>query len=304
MFGFGGLIAAMVFQMPEGLPAHLLSDPVVAGTHDYCEEPVPDDVLALAREALTRDKTDIHPRERAAAALVTAGMDIAAAQPEGTSDCYALFAAGSNRLADALEPHENRLRRESRFRESRDPDIARIQVMLRDLWVTDQAGRLAYLQLNTEDRTGEAWWAYRRATAHVIANDYNATEGLREALELYDWIDRERFGARTSSQAWLIAQHADHDPDFQRDALSRMEPYLESGGVRRQDYAYLWDRAAVNTGQLQRYGTQPMDACNADGTLDLKPVEDPDTLDARRGTMGLGPVQRDLDQMAAQRCGG
>ena len=298
-----GLIGLSLMQSAGALPADLLTDPVVAGTHDYCETPVPDDVLAQAQASLERDKTETTPRTRASAALVTAGMQIAAAQPEGTTDCHALFSEGSNRLADALAPLERRLQRESRFRESRDDDIATVQDMLRDLWVADQSGRFAYLALNTDDRTGAAWWAYRLATANAIATDGRSTEAMREILAQYDWVDQERFGRRTATQAWLLVQHSDHDPEFQALALERMQPYLESGGVRSQDYAYLWDRVAVNTGQLQRYGTQPMGECNDGGTLDLQPVEDPDNLDARRREMRLGPAQTDLDQMAAQRCG-
>lgn len=298
-----GLIGLSLMQSAGALPADLLTDPVVAGTHDYCETPVPDDVLAQAQATLERDKTEITPRSRASAALVTAGMQIATAQPDGTTDCYALFSEGSNRLAEALAPLERRLRRESRFRESRNDDIAAVQNLLRDLWVADQSGRYAYLALNTDDRTGAAWWAYRLATANAITTDGRSTEAMRDILDRYDWVDGEQFGRRTATQAWLLVQHSDHDPAFQSLALERMEPYLESGSVRRQDYAYLWDRVAVNTGQLQRYGTQPMGECNEDGTLDLKPVEDPDTLDVRRREMGLGPAQPELDQMAAQRCG-
>lgn len=301
MGGLIGLVAVYLFQLPTGFPADLLSDPATASAHDYCNRPVPEEVLGQADAALTLQPNEIAPEARAAAALVTAGMDIVDVHAE-VSDCEVAFIAGSTRFAETLERGERRLRGESRFRASRDNSIAQIQIMLRDMWITDQAGRLAYLQLQTENRSGEAWWAYRRATAHVIATDAVATDAMREVLERYDWVDRDRFGARASGQAWLLVQHADHDPDFQRLALDRMQPYLDAGGVRRQGYAHLWDRVAVNTGQLQRYGTQPMDACAEDGLLDLKPVEDPLNLDMRRAEMGLGPVRQDLENMAAQRC--
>jgi hypothetical protein len=125
---------------------------------------------------------------------------------------------------------------------------------------------------------------------------------MRGLLERYDWIDSHRFGGRVAAHAWILVQHADDHPDFQTEALRRMEAYLESGGVRARDYAYLFDRVAVNTGELQRYGTQPAATCNEDASLDLKPVEDLDGLDARRATMGLGPYLGELEAMAAQRC--
>lgn len=304
MPGLAALIAAIALQLSPGPPDDLIRDPGVAATHDYCVMPVQDGLLVEARAALAMNRTEVAPRDRAAAALVTAGTDLASDGHQEPSGCAGLFAGGNTRFTESLEQAERRLRRESRIRVSRDENIARVQVMLRDLWVADQAGRLTYLQLQTSDRSGSDWWAYRRATAHVIASDAISTDAMRGVLDLYDWIDRERFGARTSGQAWLLVQHADHNPDFQRMALERMAPYLESGGVRRQDYAYLWDRVAVNTGRLQRYGTQPMDTCEPDGTLGLKPVEDPTRLGDRRAEMNLGPVEHDLASMAAQRCSG
>ena len=79
--------------------------------------------------------------------------------------------------------------------------------------------------------------------------------------------------------------------------------YLATGGVSKKNYAYLWDRVAVNHDREQRYGTQPDWDCK-DGKLELRPVEDPDNLDARRTEMGLGPVEQALAQMAANVCGG
>ena len=81
-----------------------------------------------------------------------------------------------------------------------------------------------------------------------------------------------------------------------------MQEYLQSGGVLRRNYAYLWDRVAVNSGELQRYGTQPDWLSCKDGSLTLMPMEDPENVDERRSTMKLGPMQNDLDQMSRQTC--
>jgi hypothetical protein len=85
-------------------------------------------------------------------------------------------------------------------------------------------------------------------------------------------------------------------------ALRRMEPYLENGGVRPVDYAYLHDRVAVNTGGLQRYGTQPRRECNADGSLSPQPLEDPAQVDERRAELGLGTMADAMAEMASRRC--
>ncbi|KAK0351541.1 hypothetical protein LTR94_024562, partial [Friedmanniomyces endolithicus] len=58
--------------------------------------------------------------------------------------------------------------------------------------------------------------------------------------------------ARASNAAWLMAQHADRDPQFQ----AMMEPLVKSGEVSLANYAYLFDRIAVGADRPQRYGTQ------------------------------------------------
>lgn len=82
-----------------------------------------------------------------------------------------------------------------------------------------------------------------------------------------------------------------------------MEPYVESGGVRRKHYAYLYDRVAVNTGRMQRYGTQPTWQCEDDGSMQLKPLEDPARVNDRRAEMGLNTVEEGLAEMTRQVCG-
>jgi uncharacterized protein DUF6624 len=57
-------------------------------------------------------------------------------------------------------------------------------------------------------------------------------------------------------------------------------------------HAMLNDRIRCFEGRPQRYGTQ-FD-WNAAGELSPLPIEDPDTVDARRRAIGLGPPAEDL----------
>ena len=124
---------------------------------------------------------------------------------------------------------------------------------------------------------------------------------MEALLENIDWVDRERYGSSVSAHAWLLVQHADDHPTLQTLALQRMRPYFESGGIKAANYAYLWDRVAVNAGRLQRYGTQPKWEC-VDGALELQPLEEPETLDQRRAELGMPPVEQDLARMASSVC--
>ncbi|MEQ8433708.1 MAG: hypothetical protein RIA71_05660 [Oceanicaulis sp.] len=280
----------------------VLEDPAAAQAFDYCAAPAPSEALDAAIDtALSPDSDGVSEYETAAALLVRAGLQIAQAS-ETQGDCRSAFTAGARTFDRRLTRNTRRLRGQAARDRSSDPAIAEVQQGVAAQWLADQAGRLTYVELQTSDRTGAAFWAQRLATAHAVTTDADSTLMMRDVLERYDWIDSHRFGGRVAAHAWILVQHADDHPDFQAEALDRMAGYLDSGGVRQRDYAYLFDRVAVNTGALQRYGTQPADQCNEDGSLDLKPVEDPGALDERRATMGLGPYLGELEAMAAQRC--
>ncbi len=284
----------------------LLVDPDAARTFDYCAcrftnggsaEGLPDFESILANE----DKVASEDLIRAAA-LTDAGTKIAIAA-ESTKACKRVLEKGKKthekRHAKALKS----LGAQAQFKPAKDSAIAAIQSQVADLWVRDQAARQVYVESQTDDKTGAPFWTRRLAVALATGVDAEATASMKALLEKTDWIDAHRFGDDIASHAWILAQHADDHPDFQALALSRMEPYLDNGGVRKRDYAYLWDRVAVNYGRKQRYGTQPDWECE-NGKMALQPLEDAANVDQLRAEMGLGPVQNDLDQMNRSICGG
>ena len=217
--------------------------------------------------------------------------------------CNAAFAEARSEHENALKEALIQMRIDGFQTYSKDEDIAKVQKEVTRLWVEDQAARRVYIRSDQETLEGtKAHFTRRLAALATHRADEQSTRILKELLERYDWIDVHRFSEKTSAHAWILAQHADSHPEFQQFVLSKMEPHLETGGVRKRDYAYLWDRVAVNHDRLQRYGTQPDWNCKPDNTLDFRPMEDPETVDARRAEMGLGPAQESLDQMAQAVC--
>lgn len=118
----------------------------------------------------------------------------------------------------------------------------------------------------------------------VVASDASHTARMRQVLSEHGWPTPPLVGTDGAEAAWLLVQHADAAPDFQLAALALMEPLLSSGQVRRESYAYLWDR----THQPQRYGTQG--SCVAKGTWKPDPIESPDLVEARRKEMDMEPL--------------
>ena len=65
---------------------------------------------------------------------------------------------------------------------------------------------------------------------------------------------------------------------------------MERKNANPSNYAYLVDRVKVNTNKLQIYGTQMI--LNKDQTsYEPKPVIDPENLNKRRESVGLGTIE-------------
>lgn len=139
-----------------------------------------------------------------------------------------------------------------------------------------------------------------RMTAVDIAN----TAELKTLLPASGWFGISEYGERASTNAWLLIQHADKDPQFQREIVKRLEPLAATGEVKPSNYALLFDRVALSFNDpdrrtLQRYGTQGQ--CTGPGTWAPFPVEDPDKLDERRRSVGLMP-EAEYQQMFKDLC--
>ena len=92
-----------------------------------------------------------------------------------------------------------------------------------------------------------------------------------------------------SHSAWLLAQHADSDPAFQRLAKALLETSVKAGIAAPRDLAYLADRIAAHEGRPQEYGTQfaVSDRCH----LVLQPVDDRELVNRRRLAVGLQSLE-------------
>lgn len=125
--------------------------------------------------------------------------------------------------------------------------------------------------------------------------DAQNTARMKELVGKFGWPTRKMVGAKAAGNAWLLVQHADKDPQFQRACLEKMVPLLKSQEVQPQNYAYLYDRVQVNTGNLQRFGTQGK---LENGLAWIQPVENPKRLDAWRKEFGLEPIEEYLKMLA------
>ena len=149
----------------------------------------------------------------------------------------------------------------------------------------DQAARRA---------AGAAGFKDAAANERMKAIDMKNTARMKEILAQEGWPTKTLVGERASNAAWLLVQHADLDPAFQRQCLPLLEKTVAAGEGSAKDLAYLTDRVLVAEGKPQRYGTQ---FHNVEGKLVPRPLEDEANVDARRAAVGLGTMAEYTEQM-------
>ena len=116
--------------------------------------------------------------------------------------------------------------------------------------------------------------------------DENNSLRLKQILEsLGSWPTISLEGEEASYAAWLIAQHADHDVNFQEECLNLMLNVKNE--VLHSNIAYLTDRVAVNKGLPQTFGTQFYQ--ERQGRPVPRPINKIKELEKRRQQMGLEP---------------
>ena len=112
---------------------------------------------------------------------------------------------------------------------------------------------------------------WRRFKDSVFASNY-AKASFMFSLSGYPGYDR--VGEEGSHNFWMIVQHSDSWPEFQKEVLVAMGKEVKRNNAAPADYAYLIDRVRINAGQKQVYGTQ-FEFDSEEGKYQLRlPVDD------------------------------
>jgi len=126
--------------------------------------------------------------------------------------------------------------------------------------------------------------ACAQARDPMVRVDHLATAFVKGLIGRIGWPDPRVWGLDTEDKTWLLVQHADDDPAFQRAVLIVMDQALRRGAATGRDYAYLQDRVLVHEKAPQEYGTQGQ--CGAGGWPPF-PIRDPAGVAARRKSVRL-----------------
>lgn len=125
------------------------------------------------------------------------------------------------------------------------------------------------------------------AIGELARVDFENTQWLKAHVLENGWPKYSEVGEKAANAAWLLVQHADHDPAFQLQVLRLMEPMLATKEVSPGHYAYLYDRIMLKLTGKQRYATQFW--C-MDGKMQPRPLEQPEKVDELRAAMRLNPL--------------
>lgn len=117
---------------------------------------------------------------------------------------------------------------------------------------------------------------------------------LITVLDRYGWPGKSLVGPEAAEAAWLIAQHAIGEPDFQRRCLRLLEEAANLGEVPAWQPAMLEDRIRMFEGRPQLYGTQLEP--DEEGQLKPYPIEDSEHVEERRRRVGLEPLSARLSR--------
>jgi hypothetical protein len=127
---------------------------------------------------------------------------------------------------------------------------------------------------------------YEKVVARVKDVDEDNTKWLKRVVDKDGWPTKAAVGKDGTDAAFLLVQHADAEPKFQRQCLDRIAP-LPKDEVSQSSRAYLTDRVLLAEGKKQVYGTQ---FTTIDGKLKPRPLEDEANVDKRRAEVGLPPL--------------
>ncbi len=110
---------------------------------------------------------------------------------------------------------------------------------------------------------------------------------ITHLLDTRGWLGADVIGKLGNSTLFLLIQHA--DLATQEKYLPMMRDAVTKGNAQGSSLALLEDRVLMRNGKRQIYGSQ-IGRDQDSGAYFVSPLEDPDNVDERRASVGLGTL--------------
>lgn len=128
--------------------------------------------------------------------------------------------------------------------------------------------------------------------------DERNTDWLKKVIARHGWPTISMVGKRASHDAWLLAQHADHDLKFQKKVLKLLKEIYkhEKENIKPANIAYLTDRILVHEKKPQIFGTQFIRKSEKEK---FKPflIKDKRNVDKKRKLFGLPSLEENTKRI-------
>lgn len=108
---------------------------------------------------------------------------------------------------------------------------------------------------------------------------------VTKILDKHGWVGADKVGGQANQTLFLVIQHS--DLPTQQKYLPMMREAVKNKNASSSALALLEDRVALGEGKKQIYGSQ-IGFDKDTNTNYVLPLEDPDTVDQRRASVGLG----------------
>ena len=169
----------------------------------------------------------------------------------------------------------------------------RLQAALAQMHQVDQVA--AYIPQGKYKTYSPARWEGFKDSVYT-----SNKERAERLFKKYGFLGFKQVGPEGSTQFWLLVQHCDKYPAFQRAVLPAMDREVKKGNAKPSDYALLYDRVQVNAGLKQSFGTQLTYEVNTTGRAIPKiGLLDSAHVDQRRKAYQLGPLKDYLNMMTS-----
>lgn len=123
-------------------------------------------------------------------------------------------------------------------------------------------------------------------------------EKAKIIFKKYGFPGYSMVGKETSTDFWLIVQHLDKYPEFQRLVLKAMDVEVKKNNANPSNYAFLFDRVKINAGEKQLFGTQvTYEVATTGRAVPKLGLIDPANVDRLRKDYGLEPLNEYLNMM-------
>ncbi|OPB91074.1 DUF6624 domain-containing protein [Elizabethkingia occulta] len=119
---------------------------------------------------------------------------------------------------------------------------------------------------------------------------------INEYYKKFEFLGFDKVGKEGSYNFWLLVQHCDKYPEFQKKILKSMKIEVEKKNAQADNYALLYDRVRINSDKKQLFGSQV--TYNELGQAEPKNgLIDSINVDAIRKRYDLEPIKDYLNSM-------